>query len=244
MRKITFLVASFLVMLNATYAQDARTETDRRGNGNGHGYYGNGHGYGHNNGYYNSYAIDYRDAEPIVFKERNVEFFVFPNGEFDFNTAANSYIPRRGGINTTYGAPNRIEDRGPRGIRIEHDAYGRVRRIGNVFINYDYYGRVKRIGSVYMTYNGFALTRIGGMRIFYNYHGEIVGVSGYVNGYNYGYTYNPCPSGYTGGGHGYDDDYGYDDEDDFYYYKKDGTKEKMKTEDIEAIKRDKAERKK
>ena len=95
-----------------------------------------------------------------------------------------------------------------------------------------------------MTYNGFALTRIGGMRIFYNYHGEIVGVSGYVNGYNYGYTYNPCPEGYTGGGYGHDDDYGYDDDDDFYYYKKDGSKEKMKKEDIDAIKRDAVERKK
>ena len=34
MRKITFLVASFLFMLNAATAQEIRT--DRRGNGNGH----------------------------------------------------------------------------------------------------------------------------------------------------------------------------------------------------------------
>lgn len=239
MRKITFLVASFLVMLNATFAQNARTETDRRGNG--HGYYGNGHGNGHNTGYYHSYAIDYRDAEPIFFKERGIEFFVFPNGDFDFNTAGNTYIPRRGGTNTAFGTPNRIEERGPRGIRIEHDAYGRVRRVGNVFINYDYYGRVRRIGSVYMSYNSFALTRIGGMRLYYNWHGEIIGVNGFINGYNYGYYYNPCPAGYIG--NDFDDD-DFENEDDFYYYKKDGTKEKMKKEDIEAVKRDVAERKK
>ena len=30
--------------------------------------------------------VDYRHAEPIVFVERGIEFYVFPNGEFDFNT--------------------------------------------------------------------------------------------------------------------------------------------------------------
>ncbi|CAM4448008.1 hypothetical protein [Flavobacterium terrigena] len=226
MRKITFLVASFLLMLNATFAQEIRT--DRRGNGNGH-------PNGNHNGHNNYYAIDYRDAEPIEFRERGISFYVFPNGDFDFNTGNGSYIARRGGIPAT----NAI-DRGVRGIKIEHDNYGRVRRVGNVFVNYDYYGRVRRIGSVYMTYNSFALTRIGGMRLFYNYHGQIVGVTGYINGMNYGYTYNPCPTGYSGGDY-HDDDYGNDD--DFYYYKKDGSKEKMRKEDIDGIKKDAVERK-
>lgn len=231
MRKITFLVASFLLMLNATFAQEIRT--DRRGNGNGH---SNGNGNGHHNGHNNYYAIDYRDAEPIEFRERGISFYVFPNGDFDFNTGNGSYIARRDGVPAT-----NVADRGVRGIKIEHDSYGRVRRVGNTFINYDYYGRVKRIGSVYMTYNSFALTRIGGMRLFYNYHGQIVGVTGFVNGMNYGYQYNPCPTGYSGGDY-HDDDYGNDD--DFYYYKKDGSKEKMKKEDIDAIRKDATERKK
>ena len=224
MRKITFLVASFLFMLNATTAQEIRT--DRRGNGN-----------GHHSGHNDYYAIDYRDAEPIEFRERGISFYVFPNGDFDFNTGNSSYIARRGGVPTT-----NLENRGVRGIRIEHDNYGRVRRIGNVFVNYDYYGRVRRIGSVYMTYNSFALTRIGGMRLFYNYHGEIVGVTGFVNGMNYGYQYNPCPAGYSGGDY-HDDDYGNDDDGDFYYYKKDGSKEKMKKEEIDAVRKDAVERK-
>jgi hypothetical protein len=224
MRKITFLVASFILMLNATFAQEIRT--DRRGNGN-----------GHYNGHNNYYAIDYRDAEPIEFRERGISFYVFPNGDFDFNTGNSSYIARPGGVPTT-----NLENRGVRGIKIEHDNYGRVRRIGNVFVNYDYYGRVRRIGSVYMTYNSFALTRIGGMRLFYNYHGEIVGVTGFVNGMNYGYQYNPCPAGYNGGDY-HDDDYGNDDDGDFYYYKKDGSKEKMKKEDIDGVKKDAVERK-
>ena len=231
MRKITFLVASFILMLNATFAQEIRT--DRRGNGN-----GQSNGNGNHNGHNNYYAIDYRDAEPIEFRERGISFYVFPNGDFDFNTGNSSYIARRGGVPTT----TNLENRGVRGIKIEHDNYGRVRRIGNVFVNYDYYGRVKRIGSVYMTYNSFALTKIGGMRLFYNYHGEIVGVSGFVNGMNYGYQYNPCPAGYNGGDY-HDDDYGNDDDGDFYYYKKDGSKEKMKKEDIDGVRKDAVERK-
>ena len=210
-------------MLNATFAQEIRT--DRRGNGN-----GQSNGNGNHNGHNNYYAIDYRDAEPIEFRERGISFYVFPNGDFDFNTGNSSYIARRGGVPTTTN------------IKIEHDNYGRVRRIGNVFVNYDYYGRVKRIGSVYMTYNSFALTKIGGMRLFYNYHGEIVGVSGFVNGMNYGYQYNPCPAGYNGGDY-HDDDYGNDDDGDFYYYKKDGSKEKMKKEDIDGVRKDAVERK-
>jgi len=228
MKKITFLVASFLLMLNAAFAQEIRT--DRRGNGNGHS-----NGNGNHNGHNDYYAIDYRDAEPIEFRERGITFYVFPNGDFDFNTGNGSYIARRGGVPAT-----NVGDRGVRGIKIEHDNYGRVRRIGNTFINYDYYGRVRRIGSVYMTYNSFALTRIGGMRLFYNYHGQIVGVTGYVNGMNYGYHYNPCPTGYSGGNY-QDDNYGNDD--DFYYYKKDGSKEKMKKEDIDGIRKDAVERK-
>jgi hypothetical protein len=49
--------------------------------------------------------------------------------------------------------------RGNYGVKVEHDNLGRVRQVGNVFINYDANDRVKRIGSVYMTYNRYALER-------------------------------------------------------------------------------------
>lgn len=81
-------------------------------------------------------AIHYRDAEPIVFMERGIEFFVFLNGDFDFNTrpqdSHGDYYYRRGASarGTTAIAINY-------GVRIEHDSFGRVRRIGNTFINYD-----------------------------------------------------------------------------------------------------------
>jgi len=128
--------------------------------------------------------------EPIVFTERGIEFYIFPNGEFDFNTvetASSGTAYKNGRRNSTYGAPA--------GTRIEHDAAGRVRRIGNVFMNYDSNNRIKRIGSVYMSYNRFALTQIGNLRILYNRNGQIIKMIGNVkygnsNTYNYGNIYN------------------------------------------------------
>lgn len=222
MKKITFLVAGILFLgINVAKASDKKVLTDDEGK--------------------SRYHVDYRNAEPIVFLERGVEFYIFPNGEFDFNTASNYYgtnpRPRSGGINTTYGAPGVRSNYGPRdrGIIIEHDYMGRVRRVGNTFINYDAYGRVKRIGNVYMKYNSFALTQVGGLRIIYDRRGRIIDIVGYVNYNSSHYNYNP------GNGNGYgnnDHDYGNDDnDDDYYYYKKDGTKAKMSKDDIVEIKK-------
>lgn len=217
MRKITFLVASLMLMLNATVAQDAN---GRRGGGR------------HYEEEQNQYAVDYRDAEPIVFMERGVEFLVFPNGDFDFNANFNTtsgYYGRR--------ENNQVDVDRARAIRIDRDFNGRVRRVGNVYINYDFYGRVKRVGGVFISYNNFALTQIGGLRLFYNHHGQIVWVSGSVNSYRN--SYNPCPAGYQNNDNDdyYEDDSDYND-DDYYYYKKDGKKEKMDKEAIKAIKKE------
>lgn len=100
----------------------------------------------------------YNDA--VSFNERGVEFHVFLNGDFDFNTnASNTYYDYNG-------------YRTRRGIRIDRDFNGRVRRIGNVFINYDHRGNVKRIGNVFMRYRRGALTRVGNLKIKYNRWGE------------------------------------------------------------------------
>ncbi len=160
--------------------------------------------------------------EPIEFVERGVTFYVFPNGEFDFNTAqsTNSDVLYRNGrrnFNQTYGVPSNG------GVKIEHDAKGRVRRIGNVFINYDFDNRIKRIGSVYMSYNRFALSQIGGLRIMYNRRGEIVDMFGSVKGYynNYQYTNNNC-------NYDYNTDTESQNNDDIFYKKNDN---KVKKED-------------
>ncbi|WP_130736199.1 hypothetical protein [Flavobacterium sp. J27] len=189
--------------------------------------------------------VDYRYADPIVFMERGIEFYVFPNGEFDFNTVQTTAPNRRSNtVNRTYGAPGvRGNGRGyygptSVGVKIEHDYMGRVRRIGNVFINYDATGRVKRVGSVYMNYNSFALTQVGGLRIIYDRRGRIVNIIGAVNTYSGHYTYTTNNNHYQADNHyDYNSDYGYNDnnDEDYYYYRQDGTKAKMSTEDIKGI---------
>lgn len=182
----------------------------------------------------------YRFTEPIVFIERGVEFLIFPDGSFDFNTEFENNITdvyyrtqrtRRSSVNTTHGAPGSVgrihySTPRPRGVIITHDNNGNVRRIGNVFINYDRQGRIKRAGSVYMSYqrgNGL-LRQVGGLRVNYNRWGEIVHISGVVNSNNVNLN---CGVGSGVGGHVYDD-YNDDFDDDFYYYRKNGKVKKHK----------------
>jgi hypothetical protein len=193
MKKITLLVATVLLVGNLVNATEERMR----------------------------FSFD----EPISFVERGVEFFVFPNGDFDFNTRPHDSdgdyfyktAGKRGAKASTSRRPVNY------GTRIEHDSFGRVRRVGNTFINYDNRDRVSRIGSVYMRYNRFALTQIGGMSIIYNRRGDIVDMVGSIKGFrNQGYVYH------------YNNDYDYDyasndprNEDDYYYYKADGSRAKI-----------------
>lgn len=174
----------------------------------------------------------------LQFVARGVEFVIFKNGEFDFNTHPMRYTRnRRSGYNATYGAPRTYGYRNPsRGVRIEHDYYGRVRRIGNTFINYDRIGRVKRIGTVYISYNYRGLAKqIGGLHIYYTPRGRIAYTRGHImrnNGHQWhtwGNTNNDdeweeVDTDYN------DQDYGDEDADDedIYYYKQSPKKEKKK----------------
>lgn len=232
MKKITLLVASLLLMSNVTIASEKNVFT------------GNEEGY--------RFITDYRDADPIVFKERGVEFFIFLDGQFDFNTepTVTTTRGRSQNMNGTHGAPGvrtvtvSNSNNGRGGVIIQHDNQGRVRRVGNVFINYDAYGRVKRIGSVYMQYNSFALKQVGNMKIIYNRRGQIIDIVGFVNNSNQnnGYTFGGNGHG-NGNGYGNGNNNNYDSDEDFYYYKKDGSKVKMDEDDVIEIKREETDRK-
>ena len=195
MKKITLLVASILLLGNVAKASELNfTDNETR----------------------TRFSFD----EPISFTERGIEFFVFPNGEFDFNTrpedSHGDYFYKGAGKK----AEKRIERGGPVnfGTLIEQDDFGRVRRVGNTFINYDTRDRVSRIGTVYMRYNRFALTQIGGLQIEYNRFGEITNMFGNVKSRrNTGFVYPQ-----------YNHSYGNNSNDD-YYYKTDG-KDKEKEE--------------
>lgn len=195
--------------------------------------------------FYNHYT------QPIQFVERGVEFLIFPDGTFDFNTNVesnhydndydNGYYrrsnTRRRSVNTTYGAPRtRVNYTRPRsrGVIITHDASGKVRRIGNVFANYNRIGQVKRLGRVYMRYNrNGILTQVGGLQLKYDRRGRLIRIIGQVN-------FNNQDCGICGGSscstnhfdytnqqdNDWDSDWNTDD--DNYYYKKDGKVTKQK----------------
>jgi hypothetical protein len=210
MKKITLFVASLMLVANATKAStlinDAKKNTEFKT------------GFDHN--------------EPIEFNERGIQFYVFANGEFDFNTQNEN---SQGGMyyKTAGRRSFEINFNLNGGVAIERDNYGRVRRVGNTFINYDFQDRVSRIGSVYMRYNRFALIQVGGLQIVYNRFGEIVDIFGQVKAYR---NYQPyCNSnGHQNNGHhfgNYNNVYQSNDDndnnDDYYYYKQDGTREKI-----------------
>ena len=211
MKKITLLVASILLLGNVAKASDVKKFDE--GNDR------------------HEFNID----EPIVFTERGIEFFVFTNGDFDFNTrpedSQGGYYFKSAGKK---GSDANLErgGRGPvnYGVIIEHDSFGRVRRVGNTFINYDFNDRVSRIGSVFMRYNRFALTQVGGLKIVYNRFGEITDMIGCVKGRTNGFTN-------TYYGNNYDNHYNNEhhnttyatnyNSNDYYYYKADGTRAKI-----------------
>lgn len=170
--------------------------------------------------YYN-----YRNTKPIQFVERGIKFYVFPNGELNFNThLRNRYTSRNIYRNNRY---YRGKSRLHR-VQISRDYFGRVKRVGNVFINYNRYGKVTRIGSVFIDYSHRRMVRVGGLRIRYNRYGE-VNYFGHVKprysyrNFNYDYLYNGIVLDYN-------DDYFdesnfynnfdyYDQDANFYYYK-------------------------
>ncbi len=136
----------------------------------------------------------YRYAQPIMFVERGIEFLIFPDGSFDFNTKTNnknydnSYYKknsRRNSVNMSY--RNKKHTHNPyhhnKGISILRDRDGKVRRIDNIYLNYDRYGKIKRVGSVYMNYRYgryITLNQVGGLQVRYNHWGEIVNTHGQV----------------------------------------------------------------
>jgi hypothetical protein len=127
-------------------------------------------------------AFDLRNGDPIVFTERGIEFYVFADGQFDFNAR-----PSNGHMYYKSNRKNKFYDKpgkGPKwnyGVDVEQDRNGNIRRIGNVLINYDSRNRVNRIGTVYMDYNRYCLTQVGGLQIVYNHNRQIVDIFGTVN---------------------------------------------------------------
>ena len=173
----------------------------------------------------------FNQNEPIQFCERGIDFFVFLDGTFDFNTRPDNnnsdyYFRNK---STRFGALNNSCDNNF-GVRIEQDHFGRIRRVGNIFINYDAQNRVARIGSIFLRYNRFALLQVGGLQLVYNRFGNIVNTFGAVrNTRSFGYTHSVPTYSYGGNNHFDNSDYYNDYEDTSnnnsgYYYRNNGSK--------------------
>ena len=71
--------------------------------------------------------VHFRNDDPIVFVERGIEFYVFPDGQLDFNTrpttsSSDMYYRSKwnDGVNKTYGAPNNSR-KANYGVKVAHD---------------------------------------------------------------------------------------------------------------------------
>lgn len=124
----------------------------------------------------NSNRIIYNYNNAVNFIERGVEFFIFSNGDFDFDTRLNNPFYTRNGI--------RIENNN---LRVFRDFRGRINRIGTISIRYDFRGNVSRIGSIYMNYHRNRLTNVGNLFVNYDHWGNPI-FTGTVRDHFYNYN--------------------------------------------------------
>lgn len=129
------------------------------------------------------------NGNAFIFVEGNVEFSVFPDGQFDFMYVgpqkATEFTISTLNVNISYNAGYNYD------AYVQYDDYGAVIQVENVPVFYDYYGRIIRAGNVKISYNNGRLIRIGGLHIHYNPYGEFVYHTGFINRFNPYYVYRP-----------------------------------------------------
>ena len=158
----------------------------------------------------------YYNDEPIHFKERGIKFFIFPDGQMDFDIHPNA----QGTTTEYYYKSNRNKSRHGAyhgGVKVVRDYRGRVIRVGRVFINYNYSGKISRVGSVFISYRRNMMTRVGGLRLIYDRHGNVSYVGRVKHHYYNNYYTNYYHDYYQNFYHDYFyDNYVYDFNDDFF----------------------------
>lgn len=191
------------------------------------------------NGERSNYRTGYMsiyDAEPIQFVERGIKFYVFLDGEFDFNTKPNRHVQ----TDYLYKTSRRSTTarRSIKGVRIDRDYKGRIKRIGNVFINYNRYGKVRRIGKVFVDYRHRQISNVGNLKVIYNHRGKVRYI-GNVKGHSYGYYNYDDYNSWDSWEYDYDDGFffkldfdkqyeTFNEDDNFLYYRSKGIKKGSK----------------
>src|SRR5690554_856647 len=129
------------------------------------------------------------DGNAFIFVEGDVEFSVFPDGQFDF-----VYIGPQKGSRVTVNAPNMnisFNSGYNYDAYVQYDDYGAVVQVENIPIYYDAYGRIVQAGNVDISYNDRRLVRVGGLHVVYNNYGYFSHYTGFINMYNPYYVYRP-----------------------------------------------------
>lgn len=129
------------------------------------------------------------DGSAYIFVEGDVEFSVFPDGQFDF-----VYVGPQRGSSVTINAPNvniSFNSGYDYDAYVQYDDYGAVIQVENVPIYYDYYGRIIQAGNVEIQYNDRRVVRVGGLHVIYNHYGYFSHCTGYINAFNPYYVYRP-----------------------------------------------------
>src|SRR5690606_40811434 len=91
------------------------------------------------------------DGNAYIFVEGDVEFSVFPDGQFDF-----VYVGPQTGSQVTISTPNvnvSFNSGYDYDTYVQYDDYGAVIQVENVPIYYDHYGRIIQAGNVDIKYN-------------------------------------------------------------------------------------------
>ena len=164
----------------------------------------------------NRVGENYAYNNAVNFIERGIEFHVFTNGEFDFNSNYND-------VYYDYNGRRRTRTKN---FPVTRDYRGRVNTIGNASINYDRHGNVTRIGNVFMRYHRGRLTNVGSLSVRYDRGGYPIFNGNVKNNFhrNNGIQIN------IGNAYNYDDAYFYRkdfnrnysktrEDKNFYYYK-------------------------
>lgn len=135
------------------------------------------------------------DGSAFIFVEGNVEFSVFPDGQFDF-----IYLGQQKQSQVVFSSP-KINVSFNSGYNydtyVQYDMYGAVIQIESVPVYYDEYGRITRAGNVNIRYNDRRIVNVGGLRVFYNNYGYFSHCTGHINVWTPSYVYHPWHAYYA-----------------------------------------------
>src|SRR5690606_28941149 len=129
------------------------------------------------------------DGNAYIFVEGDVEFSVFPDGQFDF-----VYVGPQTSSQVTISTPNvnvSFNSGYDYDTYVQYDDYGAVIQVENVPIYYDHYGRIIQAGNVDIQYNDRRIVRVGGLHVVYNNYGHFSHCTGVINVFNPYYVYRP-----------------------------------------------------